>query len=145
VPDRAPWFQLLSVRQKAEHLYLYECGSNCIALAARDLWRQRQKRVRQYVVDACFTGLADRPEILETIAQTLDDETDPSCPETLSAWDPARLRAGRPQHASCEGCESLYVIHLYVRIAKRRAGEGKGVVVRIPANSDEQPGVDGTA
>ena len=22
MPDRAPWFQLLSVRQKAEHLYL---------------------------------------------------------------------------------------------------------------------------
>ena len=30
---------------------------------------------------------------------------------------------------NCEGCESLYVIHLYLRIAKRRAAEGKGLVV----------------
>jgi len=43
-------------------------------------------------------------------------------------YDP--LRDGRPQRGNCEGCESLYVIHLYLRIAKRRASEGKGLVVR---------------
>jgi hypothetical protein len=44
----------------------------------------------------CCTGFADRPEILATIAQTLHDKTDPACPETLSACDPPRLRAGPP-------------------------------------------------
>jgi len=34
-------------------------------------------------------------------------------------YDP--VRDGRPQHGKCEGCESLYVIHLYCEIAKRRA------------------------
>jgi hypothetical protein len=36
-------------------------------------------------------------------------------------YDPAR--DVRPQHENCEGCESLHVIHLYIRIAKRRAAE----------------------
>lgn len=53
-------------------------------------------------------------------------------------------RDGRPQHESCEGCESLYVIHLYIRIAKRRAEEGKGIVVRTPAHPEEQLEVDET-
>ena len=43
-------------------------------------------------------------------------------------YDP--VRDGRPQHGNCEGCESLHVIHLYIGIAKRRAAEGKGLVVR---------------
>ena len=59
-----------------------------------------------------------------------------------SRYDPGR--DGRPQHGSCEGCESLYVIHLYIRIAKRRAKEGKGIVVRTPAQPEEQLGVDET-
>jgi hypothetical protein len=46
-------------------------------------------------------------------------------------YDPGR--DGRSQHGNCEGCESLYVIHLYILVAKRRAGQGKGVVVRTPA------------
>ena len=54
-------------------------------------------------------------------------------------------RDGRPQHGNCEGCESLYVIHLYIRIAKRRAGEGKGIVVRTLTHPEEQLGVDETA
>lgn len=57
-------------------------------------------------------------------------------------YDPGR--DGRPEHGSCEGCESLYVIHLYVRIAKRSAREGKGLVVRTPAHPEEEPGVDET-
>ena len=46
-------------------------------------------------------------------------------------YDPAR--DGRPQHGNCEGCESLYVIHLYVRIAKRRAENCNGIVVDFRA------------
>ncbi len=58
-------------------------------------------------------------------------------------YDPGR--DGRPQHGTCEGCESLYVIHLYIRIAKRRAGEGKRMVVRTPTRPEEQLGVDQNA
>jgi len=52
-------------------------------------------------------------------------------------YDPAR--DGRPQHANCEGCESLHLIHLYIRIARRRAAEGKGLAVRTgPPDSEVQ-------
>ncbi len=50
-------------------------------------------------------------------------------------YDPAR--DGRPQHENCEGCESLYVIHLYIRIAKRRAAEGNCLVVRMRPPDEE--------
>jgi hypothetical protein len=50
-------------------------------------------------------------------------------------------RDGRPQHRNCEGCESLHVIDLYIRIAKRRATEGKGIVVRTLTHPEEQLGV----
>ena len=50
-----------------------------------------------------------------------------------------RARDGRPQHGDCEGCESLLVIHLYIRIANRRSAEGKGLVVRMrPADKEVQ-------
>jgi hypothetical protein len=58
-------------------------------------------------------------------------------------YDPAR--DGRPQHGNCEGYESLHVIDLYIRIAKRRAAEGKGIVVRTPTHPEEQLGVDKNA
>ena len=54
-------------------------------------------------------------------------------------------RDGRPQHRNCEGCESLHVIDLYIRIAKRRATEGKGIVVRTLTHPDEQRGSDENA
>ena len=38
-------------------------------------------------------------------------------------------RDGRPQEKNCPGCESLYVIHLYVRIARKRAESGDGILV----------------
>src|SRR5712691_66411 len=60
-----------------------------------------------------------------------------------SRYDPAR--DGRPQHGNCEGCESLYVIDLYMRIARKRAAEGKGIVVRTPIHPEEQVGVDENA
>ena len=58
-------------------------------------------------------------------------------------YDP--VRDGRPHHGNCEGCESLHVIHLYVRIAKRRAREGQGIVVRAPTHPEEQLGVEENA
>lgn len=50
-------------------------------------------------------------------------------------YDPAR--DGQPQQGNCEGCESLYIIHLYTRIAKRRAAEGKGLLVRMRPRDEE--------
>ncbi len=50
-------------------------------------------------------------------------------------YDP--VRDGRPQYGNCEGCESLYVIHLYIRIAKRRAAEGNCLVVRMRPQDEE--------
>jgi hypothetical protein len=55
-------------------------------------------------------------------------------------YDPARN--GRPQHSNCEGCESLYVIHLCTKIAKKRAENENGIVVRISSGREEQPAID---
>jgi hypothetical protein len=38
-------------------------------------------------------------------------------------------RDGRPQHKDCSGCESLFVIHLYSGIARRKADAGDGIIV----------------
>jgi hypothetical protein len=51
-------------------------------------------------------------------------------------YDPAR--DGRPQHGNCEGCESLYVIHLYTRIAKRRAENCYSIVARFSSGREER-------
>lgn len=40
---------------------------------------------------------------------------------------------GRPQHKDCSGCESLWVIHLYTGIARRKALTGEGILVLNPA------------
>ena len=48
-------------------------------------------------------------------------------------YDPSR--DGRPSDANCQGCESLYVIHLYIKIAKRRAEDVNLVVVRASTDS----------
>ena len=53
-------------------------------------------------------------------------------------YDPAR--DGRPQHGNCEGCESLYVIHLYTKIAKRRAENG--ILVRTSGGREEPRAID---
>jgi hypothetical protein len=45
-------------------------------------------------------------------------------------------RNGRPVDGKCDGCESLYVIHLYTKIAKRRAENTNLIVVR--ASTDRQ-------
>lgn len=39
---------------------------------------------------------------------------------------------GRPEHKDCSGCESIWVIHLYVAIARRKADAGEGIFVSGP-------------
>ena len=48
-----------------------------------------------------------------------------------------KIRDGRPSDGKCEGCESLYVIHLYAKIAKRRAEDANLIVVRASSDRDE--------
>ena len=50
-------------------------------------------------------------------------------------YDPKR--DGGPSDGKCEGCESLYVIHLYTKIAKRRAEDANLIVVRAPTDREE--------
>jgi hypothetical protein len=45
-------------------------------------------------------------------------------------YNPAR--DGRPQHKDCSGCESLYCIHLYCGIARKKADSGDGILVSKP-------------
>jgi hypothetical protein len=55
-------------------------------------------------------------------------------------YDPKR--DGRPSDGKCEGCESLYVIHLYIKIAKRRAEDANLIVVRASIDREEQQATD---
>jgi len=48
------------------------------------------------------------------------------------------LRDGRPFDTKCEGCESLYVIHLYTKIAKRRSDNANLIVVRASIDGEER-------
>jgi hypothetical protein len=50
-------------------------------------------------------------------------------------YDPKR--DGRPSDGKCEGCESLYVIHLYTKVAKRRAENANLIVVRTSTDREE--------
>jgi len=52
------------------------------------------------------------------------------------------MRDGRSSDGNCEGCESLYVIHLYVKIAKRRAEDPNLIVVRVPTDREEHKAND---
>jgi hypothetical protein len=51
-------------------------------------------------------------------------------------------RDGHPSDGKCEGCESLYVIHLYSKIAQRRAADANLIVVRTSSDREEQPAID---
>jgi hypothetical protein len=55
-------------------------------------------------------------------------------------YDPKR--DGRPSDETCEGCESLYVIHLYTKIARRRAQDANLIVVRASTDREEQRAID---
>lgn len=48
---------------------------------------------------------------------------------------------GRPEQKDCPGCESLYVIHLYCHIARKKAETGDGVLV---AHQQARPSSDGS-
>ena len=47
-------------------------------------------------------------------------------------------RDGQPTNGKCEGCDSLYVIHRYMTIAKRRNEDSNLIVMRSPRDRDEQ-------
>lgn len=51
-------------------------------------------------------------------------------------YDPKR--DGRPSDGNCEGCESLYVIHLYTKIAKGRAEGASLIAIRTSTDRQEQ-------
>ena len=55
-------------------------------------------------------------------------------------YDPKR--DGRPPDGKCEGCDSLYVIHLYTKIAQRKAEDANLIVVRIPTDHEKQQAID---
>jgi hypothetical protein len=55
-------------------------------------------------------------------------------------YDPRR--DGRPSDDKCEGCESLYVIHLYTKIAQRRSENANIIVIRVPTNREEHKAID---
>jgi hypothetical protein len=50
---------------------------------------------------------------------------------------------GRSTDTHCAGCESLYVISLYTRIAERKAREGEGIELRL--NTHPEPGLNTAA
>jgi hypothetical protein len=55
-------------------------------------------------------------------------------------YDPKR--DGHPSDGKCEGCESLYVIHLYTKIAKRRAENTNLIVARASGDREEEHSMD---
>ncbi len=55
-------------------------------------------------------------------------------------YDPNR--DGRPPDGNCDGCESLYVLHLYTKIAKRRAENANLIVARASSDREEGHSID---
>jgi len=55
-------------------------------------------------------------------------------------YDPRR--DGHPSDRKCEGCESLYVIHLYTKIAKRRSADANLSVIRVYPDREEDEAND---
>lgn len=55
-------------------------------------------------------------------------------------YNPAR--DGRPHDRQCEGCESLYVIHLYTKIAKRRVEDPNLVVVGASTDREDDQAIE---
>lgn len=46
-------------------------------------------------------------------------------------------RDGRPPDGKCDGCESLYVIHLYTKIAQKKAQGSTGIVAQASVGHEE--------
>jgi hypothetical protein len=55
-------------------------------------------------------------------------------------YNPAR--DGRPADGKCEGCDSLYVIHLYTKVAKRRAEDPNLIVAGTSSEREGEQAVD---
>jgi hypothetical protein len=55
-------------------------------------------------------------------------------------YDPKR--DGHPSDGKCEGCESLYVIHLYTKIVRRRAEDRNLIVVQVSTDGEGHKGKD---
>jgi len=51
-------------------------------------------------------------------------------------------RDGHPSDGKCEGCESLYVIHLYTKIALRRAENANLIVVRASTDREGEHSIE---
>jgi hypothetical protein len=51
-------------------------------------------------------------------------------------------RDGRPHDGTCEGCDSLYVIHLYTKIAKKRAEDPNLIVAGTSTEREGEKDVD---
>ena len=43
----------------------------------------------------------------------------------------------RPPDGKCDGCESLYVIHLYTKIAQKKAQGSTGIVAQVSVGHEE--------
>ncbi len=52
------------------------------------------------------------------------------------------IRDGRPRDGKCEGCDSPHVIHLYTKIAKRRAADPNLIVVGASTNREDEQALD---
>jgi hypothetical protein len=47
-------------------------------------------------------------------------------------------RHGRPLDGNCDGCESLYVIHLYTNIAQKKAQASTGIRGQLSTGREER-------
>ena len=47
-------------------------------------------------------------------------------------------RDGRPRDGKCDGCETLYVIHLYTKIAQQKAHSAIGIIGQVSTGREEQ-------
>jgi hypothetical protein len=47
-------------------------------------------------------------------------------------------RDGQPRDGNCDGCESLYVIHLYTKIAQKKAHSSTGIIGQLSTRREEQ-------
>jgi hypothetical protein len=47
------------------------------------------------------------------------------------------LRDGRPRDGNCEGCESLYVIHLYTKVARNKAHNSTGILGQVSTGREK--------
>ena len=47
-------------------------------------------------------------------------------------------RDGRPPDGKCDGCETLYVIHLYTKIEQTKAHSSTGIIGQVSTGPETQ-------